>query len=171
MVVEVGLTVKELPLPTAVPPHEPLYHCQLAPVPKDPPVTDNVVLLPEQMVVAVADAEVGSVESEFTFTVTLWQEVMPQEPPSALTKYVVVVVGLTEIEVPLPSGVPPQETLYHCQLAPVSSEPPVSVKVAGEPGQTGSTEAFTLVGAVLPGTAVMVICAQVVVLQAPEAFT
>ena len=37
---------------------------------------------------------------------------------------------------PLPAVVPPQETVYHCQLAPVPSEPPVSVKVMAVPGQT-----------------------------------
>ena len=37
---------------------------------------------------------------------------------------------------PFPAVVPPQETVYHCQVAPVPNEPPVSVKVIAVPGQT-----------------------------------
>ena len=75
----------ELPLPTSVPAQEPLYQFQLAPVPSEPPVTDSVVLLPEQMVVAVAEAEAGAVESALTVTVTEAQAVVLQVP-SARTK-------------------------------------------------------------------------------------
>ena len=49
--VVVGATVTLLPVPTAVPPQLPLYHFQLAPVPKLPPLTLNVVVLPKQIVV------------------------------------------------------------------------------------------------------------------------
>ena len=51
--------------------------------------------------------------------------------------------------VPLPADVPPQETVYHCQVAPVPSVPPVSVNVIAVPGQTVN-EGFpvTEVGAV-----------------------
>lgn len=62
MVVEVGLTAREVPLPMGEPPQDPLYHSQVAPVPNDPPTTDKVVGLPEQMVVEVAVAEVGLVD-------------------------------------------------------------------------------------------------------------
>jgi hypothetical protein len=75
----------ELPLPTAVPPHDPLYHCQLAPVPNEPPVTDKVVALPEHIVVAVAVAPAGAAESVFTVMVTCTQLVLLQVP-SARTK-------------------------------------------------------------------------------------
>lgn len=71
MVVVVGETVIEAPLPTMLPPHVELYHSQLAPVPVDPPFTVSVVELPSQIVVADADMEVGSVESELTVTATL----------------------------------------------------------------------------------------------------
>ena len=70
----------ETPLPTAVPPQLPLYHCQLAPVPNAPPTTESVVLLPEQIVVAVAEAEVGSVELVLTVMVTETQAVLLQVP-------------------------------------------------------------------------------------------
>ncbi len=51
VVVEAGATVTLLPVPTDVPPQLPLYHLQLAPVPRLPPVVLSVVLLPLQMVV------------------------------------------------------------------------------------------------------------------------
>ena len=38
--------------------------------------------------------------------------------------------------VPFPAVVPPHEIVYHCQVAPVPSVPPVSVSVVGVPGQT-----------------------------------
>jgi len=34
---------------------------------------------------------------------------------------------------PVPSGVPPQDTEYHFQAAPVPKEPPVTVSVVGSP--------------------------------------
>jgi hypothetical protein len=34
VVFEAGATVNELPVPTAVPPHDEVYHFQLAPAPK-----------------------------------------------------------------------------------------------------------------------------------------
>ncbi len=46
MVVAVGDTVMLAPVPADVPPHEDVYHFQLAPVPRLPPLTDSVVLLP-----------------------------------------------------------------------------------------------------------------------------
>ena len=49
--VAAGATVTLLPVPTDVPPQLPLYHLQLAPVPRLPPVVLSVVLLPLQMVV------------------------------------------------------------------------------------------------------------------------
>ncbi len=51
VVVAAGATVTLLPVPTDVPPQLPLYHLQLAPVPRLPPVVLSVVLLPLQMVV------------------------------------------------------------------------------------------------------------------------
>jgi hypothetical protein len=54
----------ETPLPAGVPPQLPEYHFQLAPVPRLPPKTDNVVLLPEQMLVT-PEIPVGSPDIEF----------------------------------------------------------------------------------------------------------
>ena len=57
-----GLTVIELVLDaTKVPPHEPLYQYQPAPVPNEPPETLSVVLPPAQIVL-VPVIEVAAVE-------------------------------------------------------------------------------------------------------------
>lgn len=85
MVLVVGDCVILEPVPTRVPPQEPVYHFHDAPVPKEPPLTVNVVGCP-QVVLGLALAEVGSVEGVFTVTVTCAQVVVPQPPPSALTK-------------------------------------------------------------------------------------
>jgi hypothetical protein len=50
VVVAVGDTVMLAPVPADVPPHDDVYHFQLAPVPKLPPLTDSVVFLPRQIV-------------------------------------------------------------------------------------------------------------------------
>lgn len=81
----VGVTVILEPVPSGVPPQEPEYHFQEAPVPKEPPFTVNVVGCP-QVVVKLAVAEAGSVDGVFTVTVTCLHTVVPQPPPSALTK-------------------------------------------------------------------------------------
>ena len=37
---------------------------------------------------------------------------------------------------PFPAEEPPQETVYHCQVAPVPKVPPISVRVSAVPGHT-----------------------------------
>ena len=54
-------------------------------------------------------------------TVTEAQVVVLQAPEYC-TKYVVVAVGETVIEAPVPAAVPPQEPVNHCATAPVPSE-------------------------------------------------
>jgi hypothetical protein len=66
--VAAGVTERLLPVPTNVPPHEPVYHPKVVPV---PPVYDSVLLVPLQTVVAVALTDVGAVGSGVTVTVTL----------------------------------------------------------------------------------------------------
>ena len=51
VVVVAGTTVTLLPVPTDVPTQLPLYHLQLALVPRLPPLTLKVVFLPRQIVV------------------------------------------------------------------------------------------------------------------------
>ena len=66
--------------------------------------------------------------------------------------------------------VPPHDTVYHCQVAPVPSAPPISVKVIAVPGQTVNEGLpVTEVGAVEFEFAVTVAVKQPVVLQVPSA--
>jgi len=53
-----------VPDPIEVPPHELVYHCQFAPVPKLPPTTEMFVLNPGvQLFTGLELTDVGSVES------------------------------------------------------------------------------------------------------------
>ena len=69
MVVAVGFTVIDAPVPSAAPPHDDEYHFHEAPEPKDPPVTLSVVA-PPQVVLGLAVAAVGSTDRLLTVTVT-----------------------------------------------------------------------------------------------------
>ena len=59
----VPVMFNEEPVFIAVPPQLPLYHFQLAPVPRLPPLTLNVVVLPRQMVVVPLIDVAGTDES------------------------------------------------------------------------------------------------------------
>jgi hypothetical protein len=84
VVVAVGDTVMLAPVPADVPPHDDVYHLQLAPVPKLPPFTESVVFLPRQIVlvpvIEIAGAEVSCNVTEIERQMVLLQV------PSALTK-------------------------------------------------------------------------------------
>ena len=56
------------PVPADVPPHDPVNHCTVAPLPILPPATVSVVLAPLQIVV-VPVIPVGAVESVLTVTI------------------------------------------------------------------------------------------------------
>ena len=73
-----------VPVPFAVPPHETLYQCHIAPVPSVPP--DNVIVEfePEQTGDGEADTEAADVDKLFIVTVLDMQAVVLQIP-SALT--------------------------------------------------------------------------------------
>ena len=133
VVVAAGATVTLLPVPTDVPPQLPLYHFQLAPAPRLPPLTLSVVFLPRQIVV-VPVIDVAGTEVSWTVTVTLLQIVL-LHVPSALRKYVVVAAGATVTLLPVPTDVPPQLPLYHLQLAPVPRLPPLTLSVVFLPRQ------------------------------------
>ena len=60
------------PLPTEVPPHDPLYQCHEAPVPRLPPDNDSVDGLPLHMLAGDADALVAAVDCA--------PKALPQEP-------------------------------------------------------------------------------------------
>lgn len=74
VVAEVGETVIELPVPAAVPPHEPVNHCTVAPEPSLPPAIVKVVEPPVQTV-DTPEILVGAVGAVSTLTVTLAQVV------------------------------------------------------------------------------------------------
>jgi hypothetical protein len=69
-----------VPLPIKVPPQEPVYQYQLAPVPKEPPAKVKLTLVPLQTVVSDAVIEVGAVELVLTVIVTEAQVVVLQVP-------------------------------------------------------------------------------------------
>ena len=138
----------EGPVPTCVPPQLPLYHTRVDPVPSVPPDALNVVDRPAQIVEGLALTFVGAVEFAFTVTVTLAQFVGVPQPPSRLTKYVVVEFGLTVMEDPVPTCVPPQFPLYHTRLDPVPGVPPDALRVVDWPAQIVELLALALVGAV-----------------------
>jgi hypothetical protein len=142
----VGLTVTHDPVPTYVPPQLPEYHFQAAPVPNDPPCTHSVVLCPGQTGFALGEMPEAATESVFSVTVVLAHAVVLQVP-SARTKYVVLAVGHTLIDEPLPRYVPPQLPEYHFQDAPVPSEPPCTVSVEQLPGHTADGFGLMPVGA------------------------
>jgi hypothetical protein len=164
-VFEVGDTVIEAPEPAEVPPHEPVNHCAVAPVPAEPPLRVKVVLEPLQMVLEPVML-VGAVLKEFTVTNCEAQAVVLQVP-SYRTKYVVFEEGETEMEAPEPASVPPQDPVYHVAAAAVPAEPPDNVKVVLEPLQMVVVPVI-LVGAVLNVFTVTVVEAHVVVLQVPS---
>ena len=78
--VEVGETVMLVPLPADVPPHEPLYHWNEAPVPRLPPDNVSVDELPLGMSAGDADAPVGGIDCVLAVTVVLTQPVMLAVP-------------------------------------------------------------------------------------------
>ena len=139
-----GFTASVGPELIKVPPQEVAYQFQLAPAPKLPPATDNMLRSPGQTVEGELIAAAGAAERFSTRIVILTQLVVLQVP-SALTKYVVVDEGLTIIELPFPIAAPaPQPPEYQYQSAPVPRNPPEIVKVVGRPAQTVGLEAFKL---------------------------
>ena len=85
MVVTIGFTVMvvDVPFPTSAPPQEPVYHTQLALVPKLPLVTVKVEVEPEQISVGFAVATVGASDGVLRVTVTFVHAVVLQSPTAA----------------------------------------------------------------------------------------
>lgn len=75
-----GETTIDAPVPSGVPPHDPLYQAQLAPLPSEPPETLKVVLPPWQIVGELAAADAGPVDAVLIVTVTLAHAVVLQVP-------------------------------------------------------------------------------------------
>ena len=72
---------------------------------------------------------------------------------------------------PVPIAAPPQELLYHFQLALLPRLPPLTLRLTLPPLQTESREAEMDVGAVEKVLTLMVLLTQAVVLQVPSALT
>ena len=79
--------------------------------------------------------------------------------------------GVTLMLFPLPIAVPPQELLYHFQLALLPRLPPFTLSVTLEPLQTESAEAVMDVGAAEKVLTLIVLLTHAVVLQLPSART
>ena len=79
------MTVNAEPFPSEFPPHEPLYQCQVADVPKLPPVIPRVVEKLSQIVDWLAVTELATSELSFTVIAIIKQFVVLQIP-SALIK-------------------------------------------------------------------------------------
>ncbi len=62
--VVLGDTVIDVPVPTNAPPHEPLYQRHKAPAPNEPPFLVRVTDPPGQIVVGLAEADVGATEAD-----------------------------------------------------------------------------------------------------------
>jgi hypothetical protein len=110
-VLEVGETTIELPVPITVEPQDPENHWAAAPVPAEPPLNVKVVLNPLQIVVVLV-IDVGAALNVFTVTV-VEAHVVVLHVPLYLTKYVVLVVGETTIELPVPMTVLPHDPENH----------------------------------------------------------
>jgi hypothetical protein len=126
-----GETVMLFPVPSAVPPHDPLYHFQLAPAPKLPPFTEMVTAWPKHTVVEPL-IEVAGIEVSLEIIVLLIQ-VVESQLPFARTKNESVLAILTTILLPVPRNVlpvpNPHPPLNHCQTAPTPNVPPFTVSV------------------------------------------
>ena len=81
-------------------------------------------------------------------------------------------MGVTARTTPLPFKVPPQETVYHFQPAPVPSVPPVSTRVTAVPEHIVE-DGFAVMEVAVVDKVLTVIAAlaQVEVLQLPSALT
>ena len=85
MLVDAGVTVIDVPFPTDVPPiHEPVYHCQLAEVPNDPPFNVKVDEKPGHTATGDDSADDEGSETVFKVTFAVTHVVEPHVP-SALT--------------------------------------------------------------------------------------
>lgn len=75
-----GATTIDEPVPNKVPPHDEVNHFQIAPVPRLPPLTVRVTLVPLQIVVAEAVIPLAGNDVSSTFIVLLMQAVELQVP-------------------------------------------------------------------------------------------
>jgi hypothetical protein len=166
----VGAKITVVPFPTGELPQEPEYQYQAAPVPKVPPDILIVSDSPLHIDIELVTIESADIEFELTVIETLLQIVVLQIP-SALTKYVMLVVGLTTKGIPFPSVKYPHEPEYQYQSAPAPAEPPEIFSIVEEPSHIVVwTEVAEITGEEFEFT-VMLILMHDVVLHEPSALT
>jgi hypothetical protein len=68
------------PEPTSVPPQLPVYHCQLAAVPRLPPLAESVAVPPEHTLVVVVLMELAAVDGWLILRTTPEHAVVLQMP-------------------------------------------------------------------------------------------
>ena len=161
MVVVDGLTDSGEPLPTSVPPHEPVYQSTVWPPPTVAVSEDDA---PAQSVAGVAAGLVGVAGSALTVTETVAQAALTQ-PVVVLrdrAKYVVVEDGLTDNGDPLPTSAPPHEPVYQSTVWPAGT---VALKDDEAPEQMDEGVAAGLVGVDGNALTVTVAVAQFVLTQ------
>ena len=94
-----GLTLMLEPVPTEVPPQEPVNHCQPAPEPREPPVTVRVLEVPLQVLLLVTVMPVGATDNVFIVTAREAAAEVPQLLPAVTVMLPPVVPEVTVIEV------------------------------------------------------------------------
>lgn len=165
-----GFTVMDAPELSNVPPQLPVYQRHDAPVPRKPPFTLMVLLLPRQTGAAGPLIEVAGTEVSLTVMVVERQALAPQLS-SALTQYVVVCDGLTVIVFPVPASPVAQPVLYHLHAPPEPRVPPFRVKVTVSPLQIVDLLTVMDVAGLEVVLSLITLLAQRVVLQMPSART
>jgi len=99
-------------------------------------VAVNMIVSPGFMVEVLLEIETDGGELVFTVTtILLHTPGNGTQPPSPRTKYSVVAVGETVIDVPVPMGVPPHDVEYHFQYVALFNAPDATVKVVELPTQ------------------------------------
>ena len=88
-------TLIEAPVPTKVPPQEPVYQFHVAPVPSEPPFTLSVKLTPAEAKATEEVIDVGAVLTAFAVGVTLAE--VAEHPAALVTVTDTGVVLLTAI--------------------------------------------------------------------------
>jgi hypothetical protein len=137
----------EIPVPALVPPHEPVYHFHFAPDPNVPPLNVRVIDWPLHITEGFAATDPGATDNWFTVTITLAHAVVLHNP-SALTQYVVAIVGEITGLIPEVENNPPQVPVYQFQIAEVPAAPPENPSVDDWPLQIDIGEAFAETGVV-----------------------
>jgi hypothetical protein len=154
------------PVPTIVPTPQPLsYHFQIAPTDNEP-VLESVDDCPDPISDGLADTVKGSIGVNVTVIVVL-KQVVELQIPSALTKYVVVTVGLRTRAAPEFAYVTPHEPEYQTQIAEVPKVPPEILRFELVPEQIEEGLAAKEVGPTDKVFKVIVVFTQRVVLHVP----